>query len=310
MDELWVAGGEGVIAREAMIPKEILKKIKRLEIKTSRLVEGAMAGGYLSTFKGRGIEFNEVREYTEGDDVRSIDWNVTARMGAPFVKTFMEERDLTVVLVVDLSGSMEFGTVAQSKRELALDFCAAAALLAVQNNDRVGLIAHTDRIELFVPPRKGRRHAMRLLMEIASLKPAGSMTGYDGAAGFLLNTVKRRATVFWVSDFIGMGLTPSIKAAARRHELVPALLQDVRETQMPDVGLMELVDPETGARVLADTSSSAFKAAYSGYLKKRDDARAVSFRGIRSEPVELWTGASPVKPLARYFHRQARLRRR
>ncbi len=157
-----------------MLPKEILKKIKRLEIKTSRLVEGQLAGSYLSTFRGRGIEFSEVREYLEGDDVRSIDWNVTARMNAPFVKTFMEERDLTVMLAVDFSGSMEFGTLAQTKRELAIDFCAAAALLAAGNNDRVGLIAYAEGIELFIPPRKGRRHVLKLLAELSALKPRGT----------------------------------------------------------------------------------------------------------------------------------------
>ncbi|HEX9859903.1 MAG TPA: DUF58 domain-containing protein [Nitrospirota bacterium] len=293
-----------------MLASGILKKIKRLEIKTARLVEGAVTGSYLSTFKGRGIEFNEVREYVEGDDVRAIDWNVTARMGVPYVKTFMEERDLTVIIAVDLSGSMEFGTSVETKRELALEFAAAVSLLAVQNNDRVGLIGFTDKVELFLPPRKGRRHAVRVMMELAAAKPQGRTADPALSAGFLMNAQRSRATVFWVSDFMDMELPRTLKAVSRRHEIVPVLVRDIREDVMPDVGLVELADPETGGRMLVDTSSGAFRGAFEKTVAAREAKRAVLFRALRAEPVELVTGKSPIVPLARHFARQARQRRR
>lgn len=293
-----------------MLASGILKKVRRLEIKTARLVEGAVTGSYLSTFKGRGIEFNEVREYVPGDDVRAIDWNVTARMGVPFVKTFMEERDLTVIIAVDLSASMEFGTVAESKRELALEFAAAVALLAVRNNDRVGLVGFTGGVELFIAPRKGRRQAVRVMMELAAAKPSSLSADHGLAAGFLMKAQKSRATVFWVSDFMDMELPRPLKAVSRRHELVPVVVNDVREAVLPDVGLVELYDPETGGRSVVDTSSKKFRDAFEATARERDAKRASLFLAMHAEPVELWTGRSPVTPLARHFARQARLRRR
>ncbi|MBI5189763.1 MAG: DUF58 domain-containing protein [Nitrospirae bacterium] len=292
-----------------MLNKEILRKVKRLEIKTARLVEGAVTGSYLSTFKGRGVEFTEVREYAEGDDVRAIDWNVTARMGAPYIKTFMEERDITVVLMVDLSGSMDFGP-GQTKRELALDFCAAVSLLAVGNNDRVGMLAYTDRVEMFIPPRKGRRHVMRLLTSLAALSPAGRGTDPIPATGFLMKTVKTRATLFWLSDFIGIKDIRPVKAVSRRHELVPVLLRDRLESGLPEAGFIELADPETGDRMLVDLSSKKLRAAFEESLREREKVRAAHYAALRAEPVEVWTGMSVVTPLAGYFRRQARLRRR
>jgi len=289
---------------------ELIKRIKRLELRTARLVEGKVSGSYLSIFKGRGIEFNEVREYVEGDDVRAIDWNVTARMGVPYVKTFMEERDMTVILAVDLSGSMDFGTVEKSKRELAVEFSAAVALLAVQNNDRVGLLAYTGRVELFIPPRKGRRHAMRLLTELAALEPSGLTADTGLAAGYLMKVQRTRATVFWLSDFMYAGLPRQLKAASRRHELVPVVVRDPREHDIPDVGLIELVDPETGERVVVDTSSTDFRRAFDDMAELNEANRSAMFRALHAEPVELVTGGPVVTPLARYFDRQARLRRR
>ncbi|HEY3346413.1 MAG TPA: DUF58 domain-containing protein [Nitrospirota bacterium] len=292
-----------------MISKEILKKIKRLELKTSRLVEGAVAGGYLSAFKGRGIEFTEVREYFEGDDVRAIDWNVTARMGQAYMKTFMEERDLTVMLAVDLSGSTGFGTTTQTKRELAVDFCAAAALLAVKNNDRVGLLAYTDKVELFVPPRKGKRHVMRLLADLSSFTPAGKGTNHHLAAATLMKTVKHRATLFWVSDFAGAedsDGSKGMRAAAKRHELVPVVLRDRRELDMPDAGLVRFADPETGEAAYIDTSSSAFRKAFDEHAEKSESTVTALCKSLHAEPVRLWTGSSPIMPLMRYFRRKAR----
>ena len=293
-----------------MFSKELLKKIKRLEIRTARLVEGAAPGGYLSGFKGRGIEFTEVREYAPGDDVRAIDWNVTARMGAPYVKTFMEERDLTVMLVLDVSGSMDFGTAGATKRELAVEFCAAAALLAVQMNDRVGLLAYSGRVESFIPPRKGVRHVTGLLTGLAGLKSSGRGTNASAAAGFIMKTMKSRATLFWLSDFIGTGNDRSMKAAARRHELIPVLVRDALEDGIPPAGLMELADPEGGGRLVVDTSSPAFASRLKAAVGQRDTARSALFRSIKAEPLELLTGVPPIKPLAGYFRRRARIRRR
>lgn len=293
-----------------MLPKEILRKVKRLEIKTSRLVEGALAGSYLSTFKGRGMEFTEVREYSEGDDVRSIDWNVTARTGMPHIKTFMEERDLTVMLAVDLSGSMDFGTLAQSKRDLAVDFSAAAALLAVKNNDRVGLLAFTDRVEAYVPPRKGKRHVMRLLATLSSVRPEGRGADFSLAALYLMKTVKRRATLFWVSDFIGVEGARPLKAVSRRHEFVPVALKDRREAEaLPRVGLMELIDPETKETFTVDTNSEAFRAAHEKERARAEGMRNQMWRALKAEPVSVWTGESPILPLTRYFRHKARSRR-
>lgn len=293
-----------------MLAKGILNKIRRLEIKTARLVEGAVSGSYLSTFKGRGIEFNEVREYVEGDDVRAIDWNVTARMGTPYVKTFMEERDLTVVIAVDLSASMEFGTAATSKRESALEFAATVSLLASRNNDRVGLIGYTDKVDVFLPPRKGRKNSVRLMMELAAAKPSSKLADPALAAGFLMKAQRSRATVFWVSDFMDMEMNRTLKAVSRRHELVPVVVRDKRETDMPGVGLVEFADPETGEAALVDTTSKAFADAFTRAASERDAKRALLFRAMRAEPVELVTGGSPITPLARHFDRVARQRRR
>jgi uncharacterized protein (DUF58 family) len=212
--------------------------------------------------------------------------------------------------VADFSGSMDFGAATQSKRELALDFCAAAALLAVKNNDRVGLLVYTDRVERFVPPRKGRRHVMRLLMELAGLRPEGRGTDPAPAAGYLMRTVKTRATVFWLSDFIGTADRGAVKAASARHELVPVLLADRLETGIPPVGLVELTDPETGARLLVDSSSPGFAASLMDAVSERDAGREALFKGLKAEPLRLWTGVSPIMPLTRYFRRKARLGRR
>ncbi len=301
-----------------MLPYEILRKIKRLEIKTSRLVEGALSGGYLSTFKGRGIEFTEVREYVPGDDVRAIDWNVTARTGYPHVKTFVEERDLTVMLAVDLSASMDFGTTTQTKRELAVEFAAAAALLAVQGGDRAGLIAYTDRVELFIPPKRGRRHVLGLLAALSTVQPRGKKTDFTVPAQALMRSLKTRSTLFWVSDFLEAGLPAAdggasvlLKALSRRHEFVPVVPTDRREAGGPASGwgtMAELMDPETGERILADFSSPAFIRAFKDWRDSAEKNRSALFNSLRAEPVWLSTGSSPITPLAGYFHRQARRR--
>jgi uncharacterized protein (DUF58 family) len=303
-----------------MLPYEILRKIKRLEIKTSRLVEGALTGGYLSTFKGRGIEFTEVREYVPGDDVRAIDWNVTARTGIPHIKTFVEERDLTVMLAVDVSASMDFGTTTQTKKELAVEFAAAAALLAAQGGDRAGLIAYTDRVELFIPPKRGKRHVYNLLTALSTIKPKGKKTDLTVPAENLLRTLKTRSTLFWISDFTeacleggrseaGLPATRALKALSRRHEFVPVVPSDRRERELPAGGGMAgLIDPETGEEILVDLSSPRFIQAFKSWRDEAAKGRTALFNSLKAEPVWLATGSSPITALARYFHRQARRR--
>jgi len=287
-----------------------LRSIRRMEIKTARLVQGAVSGNYLSTFKGRGIEFNEVREYVEGDDVRAIDWNVTARMGAPYVKTFVEERDLTVILVVDVSGSMAFGTRGGFKSDSAMEFAATVASLALRNNDRVGLVTYAEGVEAYVPPKKGRRQAVRIIDTLAASGPSSGPGDPARAASYLLKTRKTRATVFWVSDFLGVKDPKPFKGLARRHELVPVRVVDRRERGLHSFGLVELVDPETGERGVYDTSSDRFKEAVESFAGAEDGRLGAMFRSLKTVAIELSTGEPPVVPLGRYFNLVAAMSRR
>jgi len=287
-----------------------LRTIRRMEIKTARLVQGAVSGNYLSTFKGRGIEFNEVREYVEGDDVRAIDWNVTARMGTPYVKTFVEERDLTVILAVDVSGSMGFGTHGGFKSDAAAGFAATVASLALLNNDRVGLVTFSAGVESYVPPRKGRRQAVRIIDTLTGAGAAAGTSDPARAAGFIMNTRKTRATVFWVSDFMGTEDPRSLKGLAKRHEFVPVRVMDVREREFPRSGIVELYDPETGRRGLYDTSSESFRRAVKSFAAEEDERLGVMFRSLKAIPIELRTDEPPVVPLGRYFNRVTALSRR
>ncbi|NUO81345.1 DUF58 domain-containing protein, partial [candidate division KSB1 bacterium] len=235
-----------------MIPKEILKKVRRLEIQTRALVNDVFSGEYHSVFKGRGMAFAEVREYVLGDDVRNIDWNVTARTGHPFVKVFDEERELTVMLLVDVSSSGEFGTHEQMKGDIAAEICALLAFSAIKNNDKVGLIIFTDRIEKFVPPKKGRTHVLRVLREVLYHKPEGHGTNITTALEYLNRVIRRKAVVFLVSDFLSEGYEKALRVAGKRHDLVAIPITDPRETEIPNVGLVELEDAETGEVHLLD----------------------------------------------------------
>jgi uncharacterized protein (DUF58 family) len=225
-----------------MIPKEILKKIRRLQIVTNRVVSDVFAGEYLSVFKGRGMEFNEVREYQPGDEERDIDWNVTARMGRPFVKKFVEERELTVMLLVDASASSRFGTRDRFKSELAAELCAVLAFSAIRNKDRVGLVIFTDRIEKFVPPGKGSRHVLRVIREVLYFRPQGRGTDISLALDYLNRVIRRRSVVFLVSDFLAAGFERALRVSARRHDLVALLVRDPREEELPPAGLVRLED--------------------------------------------------------------------
>jgi uncharacterized protein (DUF58 family) len=245
-----------------MIPREILKEVRRIEISTRGLVNEVFSGEYHSVFKGRGMSFAEVREYQYGDDIRSIDWNVTARTGAPFVKIFEEERELTVMLLVDVSASGDFGTRQKLKSQVAVEICALLAFSAIKNNDKVGLVIFSDHVEQFVPPRKGRRHVLRVLRELLYHRPKGRGTDIGAALEYLAHVQRKRAVTFLVSDFRDEGFDRALAVAGRRHDLVAVRIGDVREQELPALGYVELEDPETCERVVVNTSSRAFRSAF------------------------------------------------
>jgi len=280
---------------------ELLRKVRRLEIRSRHLVEDLFAGRSVSVFKGRGIEFEEVRAYVPGDEVRAIDWNVTARLGSPFVKRFVEERELTVMLVVDVSRSMRFGTAGVEKRELAAELCAVLGFAAVSNNDRVGLVLVGDKVEHFVPPARGRTHLLRLLRDVLGILPRGRGTRLTEAATFILRTTHRRSLVFWISDFEDALDGKSLRVLGRRHELTAVALRDPRDEALPAVGWVELEDLETGARMLVDTSS---RTARDRYLREAHERRARTERALavaRCPVLEVRTDRSYLPLLIRYF---------
>jgi uncharacterized protein (DUF58 family) len=291
-----------------MIPREILKQVRRIEISTRGLVNEVFSGEYHSVFKGRGMSFAEVREYAYGDDVRSIDWNVTARTGQPFVKIFEEERELTVMLLVDVSASEDFGTKGRLKAELAVEICALLAFSAIKNNDKVGLIVFSDHVEKLVPPRKGRRHVLRLVRELLFHEPEGRGTDITTALEYLAHVQRKRAVTFLVSDFRDEGFEKALAVAGRRHDLIAVRLSDPREESLPPVGLIELEDPETRERVVVDTSSATFQSAFRSVNGKRRAQLDRALRRSKVDVIDVQTGRPYVKPLMRFF--QDRMRRR
>ncbi len=288
------------------LPPELLARIRRLEIRARKAVANVFLGEYHSVFRGRGIEFSEVRQYEPGDDVRAIDWNVTARMGAPYIKKYVEERELNVMLAVDVSASSAFTTTGMTKRELAAEVAATLAFAAVANNDRVGLIAFSDRIEKFVPPGRDRRHVLRILRELLYLEPQGRGTDIAGALSYLARVTRRRSIVFLLSDFFDEGYEPQLRAAAARHEVIALTLADAREASLPDVGLLELHDAETGARVLLDTSDAGVRRAYAERAAERAAGRRRSLATAGVDEIVLDTGGSYVEPLLRAFRARER----
>jgi len=287
-----------------MIPKEILKKVRRIQIVTSAMVNDLFAGQYHSAFKGLGIEFEEVREYQPGDDVRTIDWNVTARTGRPFVKRFREERELTVILLVDVSASQEFGTREQFKSELVAELGATLAFSAIQNNDKVGMILFTDRVERFVPAGNGTRHVLRVVRELLYHEPEGRGTDIESALQYLDRVLTRRAVVFVISDFQSPDFTRTLKSVRRRHDVIPVLIRDERETRIPPVRFVEFYDPETGEQLLVDTSSSAFRRRFGELTVDRRQRLLTDFRKLGIDVVDVLTGESFVEPLRRFFHQR------
>ena len=289
-----------------MIPREILKQVRLLEITTRGLVNDVFSGEYHSVFKGRGMSFAEVREYQYGDDIRGIDWNVTARTGSPHVKVFEEERELTLMLVVDVSASSRFGTRSRMKSELAAELCGVLAFSAIKNNDKVGLILFSDRIERFVPPRKGRRHALRVLRELLYHPAAGLGTDIAGALEYLARVTRRRAVAFLVSDFLADGYEQALSVAARRHDLVAVRVGDVREREVPPIGFVEFEDPETGERALVNTSARAFRERY-GEGRAAARARVDDlFRRGKVDSIDVSTGVPYERALRRFFEERGR----
>jgi uncharacterized protein (DUF58 family) len=284
--------------------REILKKIRRLELRTRRLVDSMFAGSYHSVFKGRGMNFEEVREYNPGDEIRSIDWNVTARMNAPFVKKFTEERELTVMLVVDVSGSEDFGSVNSSKRELAAEVASILAFSAIQNNDKVGLLLFSDEVELFIHPKKGRMHTLRLIREMLYFRPRRRGTNLAAALEYLNKVVTRRAVVFLISDFLDEGYARPLAVAARRHDLVAIPVVDPGEEDLPDVGLVTFEDPETGEQIEINTSSRALRGAYLALEEKRKRGIEQKLRKLGIDMIPLRTNEDYLRVLRAFFDRR------
>ncbi len=281
--------------------KELLKKVRTVELKTRGLSEHIFSGEYHSAFKGRGMTFSEVREYSAGDEVRTIDWNVTARFGHPFVKVFEEERELTVMLLADLSGSTDFGSTGQLKRELITEACATIAFSAIKNNDKVGLMLFTDRVERFIPPKKGRAHILRIVRELIEFVPEGRGTGIAEALGYLNRVIKRRAIAFLVSDFMDQGFEDALRIANRRHDLVALRTTDPREGELPNVGLTRFADPESGELRWVDTASRKVRNAYRAAALKHQQRAQEILRRSGVDHAVIGTDTGYVRPLMRLF---------
>lgn len=287
-----------------MDTKELLKKVRKIEIKTRRLSDHVFGGEYHSTFKGRGMTFSEVRQYQFGDDVRNIDWNVTARYNEPFIKVFEEERELTMMLVADISGSEFFGTDTQFKNEIITEIAATLAFSAMQNNDKIGLILFSDEIELFIPPKKGKSHVLRIIRELIEFRPKSKKTDVAQALKYLTNVMKKKAIVFVLSDFITEGYRDTLKIVAKKHDVTGIRIYDRREEDIPNLGMVQMEDEETGELILVNTGSKSVRRNYSKYYKERveefNDAFLKSGAGVLSCRVD----ESYVKKLLGYFKRR------
>ena len=289
-----------------MKTSEILKKVKLIEIKTNRLVDESLAGEYLSVFKGRGMEFSEVREYQLGDDIRTIDWNVTSRMGSLYVKKYVEERELTVLLMVDQSASMRFGSVEQSKGEIAAEISAILAFSAIKNNDRVGLVLFTDRIEKFIPPKKGKSHVLRVVRDVIYSEPGGKGTDLSMALEYLVRVLPKRSVVFLISDYLmGDGFAKPLKIAKEKHDLIPVEIFDAREEELVPAGLIRFEDLETGEDIVFDTTSARGRELYGRIARLARAERERAFRSYGIEPIVVRLDEPYEKPLVEYFKKRA-----
>ncbi|MBU0945420.1 MAG: DUF58 domain-containing protein [Proteobacteria bacterium] len=299
---------------EEHITKEILKKVRQVEVRTSRLVNDTLAGSYQSVFKGRGMNFDEVREYVPGDEIRTIDWNVTARTGIPHIKKFTEERELTIMLMIDISGSGDFGSAESSKREIMAEIGSVLAFSAVRNNDKVGLILFSDFVELYIPPKKGRSHILRLIREILFFQPQGRKTDLIVPLDFVNGVAKRKCVAFLISDFCLLGdfeeglarLQPKLQVSNRRHDLISMIISDPREYELPDVGWLTIEDAESGAQVELDTSDSAVRRGYGELAAERRKRLHKAILSAGVDLLDLSTDQSYVPPLLNFFGKRRR----
>lgn len=289
-----------------MDTQEILKKVRKVEIKTRRLSANIFAGQYHSAFKGRGMAFSEVREYQFGDDVRDIDWNVTARFHRPYVKVFEEERELTVMLMVDVSGSLDFGTEVQTKRDMVTEIAATLAFSAIQNNDKIGVIFFSDKIEKYIPPKKGRKHILYIIREMLDFKPESRKTDIRQALEFLSGVSKRRCTAFLLSDFyVRQDFSQSLVIGNRKHDIVAIQVYDHRAKELPDVGLMKVIDSETGYEQYIDTSSRKLRTAYTRYWNNRQQNLQETFNKSNVDSISIATSDDYVKALMMLFKKRS-----
>ncbi len=288
-----------------METSEILKKVRKIEIKTRGLSKNIFAGEYHSAFKGRGMTFSEVRAYQYGDDIRSIDWNVTARFGHPFIKVFEEERELTVVLMIDVSGSREFGTINQLKMDIFLELAATIAFSTIQNNDKIGVIFFSDKIEKFIPPKKGRKHVLHIIREMIDFKPESTKTNIAEALRYFTNAIKKSSTAFIISDFIDSNFEKELTIANRKHDVVALQVYDIRETELPNVGLIKLKDAETGQRIWVDTSDKRLRTTYKHAWGENQLALQKIFTKSGVDSVSMTTNEDYVKALMRLFKMRA-----
>ena len=293
-----------------MSPDEVMREVRRIEITTRHLVRDIVAGEYSSAFRGRGVEFSEVREYQPGDDVRSIDWNVTARLGSAYVKRYLEERELTVLFLVDVSASGQFGTRLRTKAALAVEVCAVLALAAARNHDRVGAVWVTDQVERFVPPRRGRRHVLRIINDLLAFEAKGKATDLATALQFADSILRRRSVVFVVSDFLTSAYQPALERLARRHDVIALQLYDARERELPNVGLVSLQEPESGAWRLVDTSRAEIRKRFRRRAEEFDRSLQQDVRQHGADLVRLETGRPYADPLIAFFRRRERAGRR
>lgn len=287
-----------------MNEKEILKKIQRIEIFTNRLVNTVFAGEYESVFKGQGITFDEVREYQVGDEIRTIDWNVTARMGQAYIKQYVEERERVMMLVVDMSASTSFGSISETKAEIAAEIAALLAFSAIKNNDKVGLICFTDTVEHFVAPRKGKRHVLRVVRDILHFQPKQSGTNIETALAFVDRVLKPHSVVFLISDFKDTGYEKQLRLSSKRHSLIAITLQDRREVELPDVGLIELEDAESGETVVIDTRSEEARQFYTEINQRAEAERRQVFRANQVDSIHIRTDEPYVKPIIQFFRQR------
>ena len=285
--------------------KEILKKIQRIEIFTNRLVNTVFAGEYESVFKGQGITFDEVREYQVGDDIRTIDWNVTARLGQTYIKKYVEERELVIMLVVDMSASTGFGSIADTKAEIAAEIAALLAFSAIKNNDKVGLLCFTDTVEHYVAPRKGKRHVLRVVRDILHFQPKQPGTNIETALAFVDQVLKPHSVVFLISDFKDTGYEKQLRLSSKRHSLIAITLQDRREAELPNVGLIELEAAESGERVVVDTRSAAARQRYTELSQRAEAQRRQVFRANQVDSIHIRTDEPYVKPLIQFFRQRS-----